>query len=361
MTNYKDRLRTVLGFNEKQKLTDEEKIILFSKIRDGLQKRRKAKIRKIGLKVAASLGIFATIALGLYVFKKSDQLNKQGKRELTQTDLFSEGHGAILTLSDGSKLNLTTHKTILKNQGVNGFDLSPDSVLRYNTLGKEESNISMNTLEVPKKYTFQVILADGTKVWLNADSKLTYPTRFIDKQRKVELIGEAYFEVASNKEKPFIVLSNNQKIEVIGTHFNVQSYPNKPVITSLLEGKVLVNSLVNNNSKFLVSGDQSQINVNGEIKVSHFEDISTFAEWKEGYSQLNGTPLAEVMEILTRWYDFDYSFANNQLRDVKLYGKIHKSNSLDHALQILSQLDIHYRINKSNSGDIEVILKSNNN
>lgn len=360
MSNYKDRLRTILGLEEKDKLTIEEKAVLFSKIQNSLRNSRSTKRLKIIIRIAATLAIFGGISLSLYLIQKNNKTQFLTNSDLSQTGIYSEGNGAILTLSDGSKINLTIQHNNFQNKVGNDIDISSDSLLRYKSpIGSSTIENKMNMIEVPKKYTFKIILADGTKVWLNSDSKLNYPTQFIGKERKVELIGEAYFEVASNKEKPFIVSTQNQEIQVLGTHFNVQSYPKKTITTSLLEGKIVVNSLTNNNRKTLLPGQQSQLNHRGEIEVKYIKNIEDFIEWKEGYFQLNGTTITDVMDVLSRWYDFDYKIANeNDLRKIKLYGKIHKSAALDDALQILSHLDIHYNIKKSQSGQIEIILKN---
>lgn len=359
MTNYKDRLRLILGLSEKDKLTNDEKEALYSKILDTTLKARRRKIKKLGLQVAASIALFVSVGIGIYFKSQNNTPNTLAKDATLTNTIKSEGYGAILTLADGSKIDLAKQNTDLNREGNNHIVLSSDSLLRYKT----PDNIAtvdnkMNTLEVPKKYTFKVILADGTKVWLNADSKLHYPTQFVGNERKVDLSGEAYFEVTPNKQKPFIVQTGKQQIQVLGTHFNVQSYPNKPIITSLLEGKVAVNALTSHKSKVLLPGDQSRINSLGDIEVKHIDNIADYIAWKDGYFQLNGTPIADIMDVLSRWYDFEYDTSGMKQSNIKLYGKIHKSASLDQALQILSQFDIKYSIYKNNAGSIEVKLKS---
>ncbi|MBL1410392.1 FecR family protein [Sphingobacterium faecale] len=356
MTNYKDRLRLVLGLLEKDKLTNEEKDALYARALDTGLRARKHKIKRLVFQVAASIALF--VGVGIYFKSQNNDVKTLDQNTWTASALKSEGYGAILTLADGSKIDLAKRSTDLNRTDNNNIILSSDSMLLY----KKPDNTAitdnhMNTLEVPKKYTFKVILADGTKVWLNSDSKLHYPTHFVGNERKVDLSGEAYFEVAPNKQKPFIVQTDRQQIQVLGTHFNVQSYPNKPVVTSLLEGMVAVNALASNKTKVLLPGDQSRTSSVGDIDVKHMDNITDYIAWKDGYFQLNATPIAEIMDLLSRWYDFEYSTVGIKKSNIKLYGKIHKSATLDQALQILSQFDIDYNINKNNAGLIQITLK----
>jgi ferric-dicitrate binding protein FerR (iron transport regulator) len=151
------------------------------------------------------------------------------------------------------------------------------------------------------------MLSDGSKVWLNAASSLRFPASFAGKERKVELLGEAYFEVAKNAAMPFKVKVNGMEVEVLGTHFNINSYENESTVrTTLLEGSVKINN--NNSSSLLKPGQQAQVNKAGEIKIINNVDVEEAIAWKEGKFQFDRADIHDIMRQLARWYDVDVEY-----------------------------------------------------
>jgi transmembrane sensor len=180
-------------------------------------------------------------------------------------------------------------------------------MLSYNTLKNKSSEVVYNTISTPRGGQYQLMLADGSKVWLNAASSLRFPASFVGKERKVELLGEAYFEVAKNAKMPFKVKVNGMEVEVLGTHFNINSYENESTIrTTLLEGSVKINK--NNSSSLLKPGQQAQMNKAGEIKIINDADVEEAIAWKEGKFQFDRADIHDIMRQLTRWYDVDVEY-----------------------------------------------------
>jgi ferric-dicitrate binding protein FerR (iron transport regulator) len=191
-------------------------------------------------------------------------------------------------------------------------------MLSYNTLKNKSSEILYNTISTPRGGQYQLMLADGSKVWLNAESSLRFPVSFTGQERKVELMGEASVGVAhvssslgGGREEaagmPFKVKVHGMEVEVLGTHFNINSYDNESTIrTTLLEGSVKINK--NNSSSLLKPGQQAQMNKAGEIKIINNVDVEEAIAWKEGKFQFDKADIHDIMRQLARWYDVDVEY-----------------------------------------------------
>jgi transmembrane sensor len=232
---------------------------------------------------------------------------------------------AILTLGTGKKLTLDAKASeTLSELGIR----NNANVIEYS----DAAHTEMNTLTTPRGGQYQIILSDGTKVWLNAASSITYPTVFTGKRRQLSITGEVYFEVATNKEKPFEVsIDNASVIEVLGTHFNVNAYNDEPVATTtLLEGSIKIDRTI------MKPGESYS---NGQITQA---DISSVMAWKNGYFQLKGASTEELMRQFSRWYDVDVSF-EGPIEERKFAGQLQRSLKLTEALRILEESNIHFR------------------
>lgn len=260
--------------------------------------------------------------------------------------------GAVLTLEDGSQIILDSlNNGVVTNQ--NGVELViKDGELSYNPKTKHAGKISYNTMSTPRGRQFQVMLPDGTKVWLNAASSLRYPTVFQGTTRNVEINGEAYFEVAKNPQMPFIVKINSEtEIKVLGTHFNVNSYDDEASInTTLLEGAVEIKS--GKNKSFLKPGQQAQLTLQTarksvknirNINVVNNIDLDKVMSWKNGIFDFQEADLGEVMRQLARWYDLDVVYENG-IPEMKFYGKMDRNVSLSRLLIFLQESDLHFRL-----------------
>lgn len=201
--------------------------------------------------------------------------------------------------------------------------------------------VGTNTIMTPKGGQFQVVLPDGTHVWLNAASSLKFPSSFSGTERSVDLIGEAYFEVAHNKEKPFKVKTENQEVQVLGTHFNVNAYPDEAGInTTLLEGAVKIISdkgatLIKPGQYLLLSRADQTIRVGNA-------DIETVVAWKNGFFQFDKADLKTVLRQISRWYNIEVQY-EGKIPDRLFSGKIYRTAGIQEVLDILSYKKIHYR------------------
>jgi len=201
-----------------------------------------------------------------------------------------------------------------------------------------------NTITTPRGGQYQVMLADGTHVWLNAASSIRFPQSFNGPQRLVELSGEAYFEVAKDKSHPFIVQANGTKVQVFGTHFNVNAYPdNNNVTTTLLEGSVQMSN--NSQATMLVPGEQGvSTRSGGAINVSR-ADIQQVIAWKNGYFIFHDLSIVEVMKQVSRWYDVDIEYQDEGVKNNEFGGAISRYKSITELLDNMQLTrSIHYKI-----------------
>lgn len=313
-------------------------------------------------RIAAAAAILLFIAGAVYFWRLSKQ-----ERMLTQVqpsqpaDVAPGRNGAILTLADGQKVVLDSlgNGVIATQHGTRA--VLQDGQLAYHSTGNETENIAYNTVTTPKGRQFQVQLPDGTHVWLNAASSITYPTVFKDKRREVTITGEVYFEVAnlrlrSGQKQPFIVQVNKQtQIEVLGTHFNVNAYDNEGSIkTTLLEGKVRVASgkgpvaggkatSESFQEVVLKPGEQAIASARSSLTIDHSPDIQQVMAWKSGLFNFNGRDIIAAMDEIGRWYDLEVMYESAP-KPRQIVGEIQRNLTLSELMTVLKKLDIHYRL-----------------
>lgn len=241
-------------------------------------------------------------------------------------------HKALLTMGDGKTVNLTDVNQVIAN--TEGLSIKADSSGKLEYVSAKEAKASYNTLYVPRAGEYQLILPDGTKVWLNSDTKLIYPTVFTGKTRKVSLEGEAYFSVAKNKKKPFIVTSKNMNIKVLGTEFNFNSYDTRESIdVVLIEGSVRYKT--GNKTDILKPGQKvSRYKTSGKVSASNV-DVNKYIAWKEGIYMFDNISLGDLSEEISRWYDVEVFFVNQSIKDKLFTGVIEKYKSLKFIVELL--------------------------
>jgi transmembrane sensor len=251
------------------------------------------------------------------------------------TDINPGTNRATLTLANGQTIDLdkAQNGSLANNAGIN-IQKTANGNIAYTTAGKSNAQFLQvyNTITTPNGGQYEIVLQDGTKVWLNAGTTITYPVTFVkETERKVKLTGEAYFEVSKAPGKPFIVESTTQRIVVLGTHFNVSCFKNEPVKTTLTEGKVEI-SLNNKSQKTtLKPGDQSIVSSNG-IKVQQVNTEAVVA-WKDGLFVFEDTDLQTVLKQISRWYDVE---VDQSITDNKSFeGEIPRNISLAKALKAI--------------------------
>ncbi len=205
------------------------------------------------------------------------------------------------------------------------------------------TELAYNTLTNPRgSKVIDMALADGSHVWLNAGSSVTYPIAFIGNERKVSITGEAYFEIAHNAAKPFMVSKGEMQVQVLGTHFNVSAYDDEDAIrVTLLEGSVEVKS---QKSKVrIVPGEQAVLASHSLLTINHSPDPEQVMAWKNGLFQFHSAGLPDVMKQLSRWYDVDIVYeGKTPVREFE--GKIQRDLTLSQALKILEKNQVHFRV-----------------
>jgi len=294
--------------------------------------------------IAASLLVFVTVGVLIFMHRQSPKLQFLAFAKPVKHDIAPGGNKAILTLANGNTLVLTDAKNgKLANQSGVVISKTADGQIEYASSGQ---NALLNTLvyniaTTPKGGQYQFILSDGTKVWLNSASSIKYPVSFIGNERRVELTGEAYFEVAHNAAKPFRVVSNGQTVEVLGTHFNINAYADENAVkTTLLQGSVKVSSA--GSSSIIKPGEQAQFN-NGKINVVRGIDLDAAVAWKNGLFYFEDSNIQEVMRQFARWYDVDVKY-EGELPLRHFSGEISRNINATQMLDILSFKKIHYKL-----------------
>lgn len=250
---------------------------------------------------------------------------------------------ATLIMADGSAILLdSVGSEVLAVE--NGVKISKDGGALVYSLenGTRDGKSLFNTLSTPRGGQFQIGLPDGSRVWLNAASKLRYPVVFTGKYRDVELTGEAYFEVASNSKKPFRVKAGDSRVEVLGTHFNVNAYPDEAAMeTSLLEGKVKVEK--GSRSEILLPGQKAVLPASSSEVKKAYADVEAVVAWKNGIFQFDGDDITGIMRQIGRWYDVEVAFPDHMpVRHFE--GKISRSAALSEVLHILELSGVEFKV-----------------
>lgn len=307
---------------------------------------------------AAAAAVLILLSIGAY-FLLSSRYSRHEivKNASTETKLNNDiapgGNKAVLTLADGSTIVLDSASNgTISRQGNIKVQKLANGLLAYNINGKQvtqNDEAFYNTISTPRGGQYQVTLADGTKVWLNAASSIRFPVVFTGKERKVVITGEAYFEVAKNKNMPFKVEANSSEIEVLGTHFNVNAYDDEASIkTTLLEGKVKVSVpafAAKQLPKYLLPGQQSGVNKEGKILVTDNVDTEEAVAWMKGYFQFKSADLKTILRQIARWYDVDIEFKGNV--NLHFTGQLTRNENVSKVFRELALTgEVHFNIDR---------------
>lgn len=306
---------------------------------------KKLPVRRIA---AAAAVLFLFLSIGFYFFS-----TKHFSQNIYHNDVAPGGNKAILTLADGSKINLSDARIgDLSKAGPVKITKAKDGQIVYTILANRQqikkAQFTYNTIATPRGGQYQVILPDGSHVWLNAASSIRFPTVFSAGARKVDITGEVYFEVAkkinkpTGKRQPFIVTTDNQQVEVLGTHFNINAYKDESATkTTLLEGSVNISNLQSRVSGLLKPGQQSIIAGNG-LKIAAADTLMATA-WKNGQFQFRNASLKEVMRQAERWYNVDVEYPDT-IADYRFVGAISRNLPASKFLTILSYTGVKFKI-----------------
>lgn len=263
------------------------------------------------------------------------------QQQITAQDVQPASHGAVLTLGDGRQVTLDSlGKGVIATQGGTNISLAHGTIAYDDHRAAE---VNYNTLSTPKGRLFHLVLPDGSDVWLNAASAVTYPTSFSGKERVVTLKGEAYFEIRPDAKTPFKVkLANNTEVRVLGTAFNINAYENEHAIaTTLINGSVQINT--GNNSSMLKPGYQANVTHTAPgIQVTRV-DTSQVLAWKNGVFNFEDADVQAVMKQLERWYDIDVQYENG-IPGITFGGKMDRNLTLSNIIRMLEISDVHCRL-----------------
>lgn len=293
---------------------------------------------------AASVVVIAGISVFLLLDRETDVVN------LPVVEKIEPGKATVtLEMASGLKYRLDTLSSVVRNNRANvAFDNNGGvlKVKEQDSTGQLRQEVGRNVINVPYGGTYTVELCDGTKVYLNSGTKLEFPSRFDGNVRSVSLKGEAYFEVARNERKPFVVEVDEMKVKVLGTAFNVKSYVDEPgIYTTLVQGSVAI-LRDGQPEKKIKPGEQAYYNKSvGTLSVSPV-DVDEFTAWKDGLFCFKDIALEEILRIVSRWYDLEIFYMNQEAKSVVYSGKMPMYSSVE---DVLRKFEI--------SGDVRFELK----
>ncbi len=297
------------------------------------QQKRSPKLVRHWLRYAGA----AIILLGIGLLLLPDETHDGHQEVVQHADILPGGNKAVLTLADGRIIDLDSSQSgiIVGNQIT--YE-SGDTVVSVEDGPQTDRNLRLTT---PKGGIYQITLSDGTKVWLNAESTLQYPAQFAKDKRMVFLTGEGYFDVAKDSKRSFVVATDGQAVQVLGTQFNVTAYPNElQTKTTLIEGKVRVSNMKSGIEHVLMPGQQG-ITADDDTEVKNVA-TEQFTAWKDGYFRFDETPFPEVLEQLARWYDIEIVYQKTPTKTFS--GKMKRDARFSSVLDFLEGSGIRFRL-----------------
>lgn len=299
---------------------------------------RKGRSFRLRIRIAAAaVVVFALSWFFTEIGQRAALPGKEMPGASVVSDISPGGNRAIITLADGSAIALDESQSgIVVGGGVTYSDGSKV----IDPLPENQKSTTYYELATPKGGTYQVVLSDGSRVWLNAASKLRYPDKFADDKRVVEVTGEAYFSIVKDAKRPFRVVSDQQEVEVLGTEFNISAYSDEDECkTTLVNGSVRV--LNRQSSEVSTIAPGQQLTSHGTKTVISQVETSLYTSWKEGYFSFKKTPIEDVLRQVSRWYDVEVVYSNGIPGDI-FGGQIRRDVTLLGLIEILqvSNIDI---------------------
>lgn len=301
-------------------------------------------------KFAAACVLLVTIGTGFYFYQTQQAEKIQVKNQHALASTIKAGSTkAVLILANGKKISLddASSAELAKESGLK-ITKGADGKLVYIIPKSSSKEVSYNTIETPRGGQYQIVLPDGSQVWLNAASSIRYPTSFSASSRTVSITGEAYFEVAKNPLLPFRVISGGQTVQVLGTHFNICAYPDeKGIRTTLIEGSVKVTNNKFNSAATLRPGQQSLITATDKTIDVRPAEIDDILAWKNGSFNFNNEDIYSIMRKLSRWYDVDISYTNQEIQRQRFSGNIPRTSEISDVLHFLEYTGtVHFKVSE---------------
>ena len=312
------------------------------------------------MRVAVAASIIGIISLAIFLFTNNKETPEKSSSAIISQppahspEILPGGDRATLMLADGSSIvldsaangKLATQNNLSIVKTTSGTVEYQNSLLNSGGVSRPPSEegvgYTTNTLTTPRGGQYQLVLPDGTHVWLNAASTITYSIAFNPNKRIVQLDGEAYFEVARNTSMPFIVqMKNGVNVHVLGTNFNVYCYNNEPVKMTLLQGSIRVQSP--QRSAVLNPGQEATVQKDGNLDIAHNADTEEAVAWKNGLFEFNRADITTIMRQIERWYDVEVVYEGER-SDKQFVGKVPRNSNLSEVLGILELSKIHFRV-----------------
>ncbi len=305
-----------------------------------MKKKRRLSVTKQVFRYAASF--IAIFMLGLGGYFLYDKINAPVEVAPVVAEIKPGTTKATLILDGGERVNLDAQEEFSLTEKDGTLINRKQGQLDYAKAPGEEINKPIyNTVQIPRGGEFNLALSDGTHVFLNSMSQIRYPVQFVGGERRVELTGEAYFEVSENKDRPFIVETGGINIEVLGTEFNVNAYEKyDEIVTTLVEGKVRINSPDKKFDAVVISpNDQAKFDVEKCVVGVARVDPALYTAWKEGRFIFYDQRLEDIMEILTRWYSANVYYPDPSVKELRFSGNLDRYGSIGHILEIIKSTD----------------------
>lgn len=301
-----------------------------------MMSKRRRRIRRLSIIKYASIFIILLVS-SIYLNYVNN--NKNTHHISSRIKIIQNEPKVILTLSEGQQIDLTNKIDTIREFEKGASISIGDKELVYNKnmfeLNTIRQDVVYNTLQLPNSETYQLILSDGTKVWINANSKLKYPASFNNNERKVYLEGEAYFDVYEDKKRPFIVDLGYASVKVLGTEFNVRAYDDEKEISAVLvNGSVQLYSTKHKKDILLKPGERSSLTYAGVLKT---ENVNTYnyTAWKDGRFVFENKSIEEILEHISSWYDVNILYLDENCKKIRFSGDLEKKISLQKILQIM--------------------------
>jgi ferric-dicitrate binding protein FerR (iron transport regulator) len=294
--------------------------------------------------VAAAVAITAVVAIGAWFLLKKQPPQQMAVVQPAANklpDVAPGGYKAQLILDDGSAIDLDSAGAGKLAQQGNMQVMNRDGQLLYQQDASAEKRSLYNTLKTGRGQMYPVKLSDGSAVWLNSSSSIRFPVAFNEQERRVEITGEAYFEVAHNDKKPFLVSVNGVQVQVVGTVFNINSYNDESTMkTTLLKGAVKVKQ--GDQQVVIKPGEQAEV-TDKNIRVNTGVNVSKEVAWKNGLFYFRNDNLKTIMRQISRWYDIDVVY-EGKINNDEISGKIYRNANLSEVLKLLNVLDVNYKL-----------------
>jgi ferric-dicitrate binding protein FerR (iron transport regulator) len=298
------------------------------------------------LRAAAAAAVILGLSSAAYFLLLKRNPGKDIARTVQPVDAVNDvtagKNKAVLTLADGKQIVLDSAAVgKLAQQGNTNVVNRGGQIVYHPENGKPEETV-YNTLTTARGESYSLVLADGSKLWLNASSSVRFPANFAGDERKIEITGEVYFEVAKDKARPFRVKTNDMLVEVLGTHFDINAYKDEATVnTTLLEGSVKI--ITGKAGVQLAPGQQSQLQPGGALQLVKDVNVDGVVAWKNGYFQFESADLPSILRQFSRWYDVDIVY-EGKVKQRKFFGIVSRRSSLLNVLKMLHANDVVFHI-----------------